>query len=104
MRKQRHRSAAKRISAFVFATWIVQYLYFQNQTFPASSHLQWQFCPVCVRPGQNPQRWFSHILTQMSGNCKTMLFDRKEITVRIKELSFISSQKVVQEKESQRLK
>ena len=31
---------AKLICAFVFATWIVQYLYFLNPKFPASSHLQ----------------------------------------------------------------
>ena len=31
---------AKLISAFVFATWIVQYLYFLNPKFQASSHLQ----------------------------------------------------------------
>ena len=29
----------KLISAFVFATWIVQFLYFPNPKFPASSHL-----------------------------------------------------------------
>ena len=31
---------AKLISAFVFATWIVQYLFFLNTKFQASSHLQ----------------------------------------------------------------
>ena len=31
---------AKLISAFVFATWIVQNLFFLNTKFPASSHLQ----------------------------------------------------------------
>ena len=30
---------AKLISAFVFATWIVQFLYFQNPKCPASNHL-----------------------------------------------------------------
>ena len=52
---------AKLISAFVFATWIVQYLYFLNTKFPASSHLQWLYSLVCVRPGQNPHCWFSHV-------------------------------------------
>ena len=28
--------------------------------FPASSHLQWLYSLVCVRPGQNPNCWFSH--------------------------------------------
>ena len=52
---------AKLISAFVFATWIVQYLYFLNTKFQASSHLQRLHSLVCVRPGQNPHCWFSHV-------------------------------------------
>ena len=32
---------AKLISAFVFASWVVHYLYFLNKKFQASSHLQW---------------------------------------------------------------
>ena len=60
MRKQRLRSAsrlpAKLISAFVFATQIVQSLYFLNPKFQASSHLLWQYSPVCVRPGRKPRR------------------------------------------------
>ena len=53
---------AKLISAFVFATWIVQYLFFLNTKlkFQASSHLQWLYSLVCVRPGQIPNFWFSH--------------------------------------------
>ena len=31
---------AQLISAFVFATWIVQYLFFLNPKFPVSSHIQ----------------------------------------------------------------
>ena len=45
----------KLISAFVFATWIVQYLYFLNPKFQAFGHLQWLFSPVCVRPCQKPR-------------------------------------------------
>ena len=52
-------------SAFVFATWIVQYLYFINLKFQASSHLQQLYSLVCVRPGQNPHCWFSHFAAQM---------------------------------------
>ena len=52
---------AKLISAFVFATWIVQYLYFLNTKFQASSHLQWLHSLVCVRPGQKPHCWLSHV-------------------------------------------
>ena len=43
----------KLISAFVFATWIVQSLYFLNTKFQASSHLQWMHRLACVRPGSN---------------------------------------------------
>ena len=50
----------KLISAFVFATWIVQSLYFLNPKFQASSHPQWLYSFVCVRPGQNPRCWTSH--------------------------------------------
>ena len=44
------------ISAFVFATWIVQFLYFPNPKFQASSHLLWLYSPVCARPGRKPPR------------------------------------------------
>ena len=59
MRKQRRRSAsrllsAKLISAFVFAILIVQFLYYLNPKFPASSHLLWRYSLVCVGPGRKP--------------------------------------------------
>ena len=47
---------AKLISAFVFATQIVQSLYFLNSKFQASSHLQWLYSPVYVGPGRKPRR------------------------------------------------
>ena len=47
---------AKLISVFVFATRIVQSLYFLNPKFRASSHLQWLSSLVCVGPGRNPRR------------------------------------------------
>ena len=47
---------AKLISTFVFATWIVQFLYFLNPKFPVSSHLLWLHSPVCVGPGRKPRR------------------------------------------------
>ena len=49
------------ISFAVTAIWIVQYLYFLNTKFQAPSHLQWLYSLVCVRPGQNPHCWFSHV-------------------------------------------
>ena len=52
---------AKLISAFVSTTWIVQSLYFLNPKCQASSHLLWQYSPVCVRPGRKPEHWFSHV-------------------------------------------
>ena len=47
---------AKMISAFVFATRIVQSLYFLNPKFQASSDLLWLYSPVCVGPGRKPRR------------------------------------------------
>ena len=47
---------AKLISAFVFATRIVQSLYFLNPKFQTSSHLVWLYSPVCVGPGRKPRR------------------------------------------------
>ena len=44
------------ISTFVFATRIVQSLYFLNPKFQASSHLLWLYSPVCVGPGRKPRR------------------------------------------------
>ena len=43
---------AKLISAIVFATRIVQFLYFLNQKFPASSLLLRLYMLVCVGPGR----------------------------------------------------
>ena len=40
---------AKLISVFVFATRIVQSLYFLNPKFQASGHLVWLCSPVCVK-------------------------------------------------------
>ena len=51
---------AQLISAFVFATQILQSLYFLNPKYLASSHLLWLHSPVCVRPGRNPEDRFSH--------------------------------------------
>ena len=50
------RITAKLISIFVFATQIVQPLYFLNTKFQASNHLLWLYSPVCVRPGRKPWR------------------------------------------------
>ena len=47
---------AQLISAFVFATWIVQSLFYLNPKFQACSHLLWLYSLVCVRPGRKPLR------------------------------------------------
>ena len=44
---------AKLISAFDFATRIVQFLYFLNPKFQVSSCLLWLYRPLCVGPGWN---------------------------------------------------
>ena len=51
---------AKLIIAFVFATRIVQLLYFLNPKFRASSQLLCLYSSVFVEPVQKPHRWFSH--------------------------------------------
>ena len=43
---------AQLVSAFVFATWIVQSLYFLNPKFQASSHLLWLYSLVRVGSGR----------------------------------------------------
>ena len=47
---------AKLISAFVFATRIVQSLFYVNPKFQASSHLLWLYSLLCVGPGRTPRR------------------------------------------------
>ena len=47
---------AQLISAFVFATRVVQFLFFLNPKFQACSHLLWLHRLVCVRPGWKPRR------------------------------------------------
>ena len=75
--KQRRRSASrlfavtvKLISAFVFATRIVQSLSYLNTKFQASNHLLWLYKPVCVRPDRNPNCWFSHAQAHFTGVMK----------------------------------
>ena len=47
-------------NAFVFATRMVQFLYFLNTKFPASSYLLCLHRPICVGPVRKPHYWFSH--------------------------------------------
>ena len=62
---------AKLISAFIFATYTVQSLYFLNTKFQASSYLQWLYSPVCVEPGRKPRR---PVFSQQGSYCAAFLF------------------------------
>ena len=77
---------AKLISAFIFATRIVQFLYFLNPKFPVSSHLLCLYSPVCVGPVRKPHCWFSHghgcgtkksLFLNIISPCKKRLFSYK---------------------------
>ena len=50
------RGTAKLISAFVFATRIVQFLFYLNPKFQASCSFLSLYRPVCVGPGRKPRR------------------------------------------------
>ena len=71
MRKQRRRSAsqlpvtAKLISAFVFATRIVQFIFYLNPKFQASTSFLCLYRSVCVGPVRKPHCWFSHEVAQL---------------------------------------
>ena len=56
---------AKLISAFVFATQIVQLPFFLNAKSLASSHLLSLYSSVCVDPVRKPHCWFSHDAVQI---------------------------------------
>ena len=60
----------KLISAFVFVTRIVQFLFFLNPKFPASSHLQLLHRPVFVRPARKHLR----PVFSLRSSCNTYLF------------------------------
>ena len=74
---------AKLISAFVFASRIVQFLFYLNLKFQASSSFLCLCRPVCVRPVRKPHCWFSHeaahllanerkIMSRNVSGCKTL--------------------------------
>ena len=57
---------AKLISAFVFATRIVQFLFYLNPKFQASSSFLCLYRSVCVGPVRKPHCWFSHEAAHIS--------------------------------------
>ena len=60
------RITAKLISPFVFATWIVQFLYFLNPKFPVSSHVLFLYSSVSVGSVWKPHCLFSHDFAHIS--------------------------------------
>ena len=50
----------KLISAFVFASRIVQFPFYLNPKFQASSSFLCLYRTVCVGPAREPHCWFSH--------------------------------------------
>ena len=68
-----NKDADQLISAFVFATQIVQFLFYLNQKFQASSSFLCLYRPVCVGPVRKPHCWFSyeaaHILRSIRHGC-----------------------------------
>ena len=61
----------------VFATRIVQSLYFLNTKFQASSHLVWSYSLVCVGPGRKPEDRFCH---NKAHTCITSVVSKSEIS------------------------
>ena len=57
---------AKLISAFVFATRMVQFLFYLNPKFEASSSLLCFYWPVCVGSVRKPHCWFSNEAAQIN--------------------------------------
>ena len=51
-----------------FATRIVQFLFYLNPKFQASSSFLCLYRPVCVGPVRKPHCWFSHEAVQMVVN------------------------------------
>ena len=56
---------AKLISVFVFATQIVQFLFYLNPKSQDSISFLCLYRPVCVGPVRKPHCWFSHETAQM---------------------------------------
>ena len=65
---------AKLIISFVFATRLVQFLYFLNPKFPASSHLLCLYSFICVGSVQKPHCLFSHEAAQIIRQLQPNLF------------------------------
>ena len=47
---------------------------FEDTKFQASSHLLWLHRPDCVRPGRNPNDWFSRNTAQLVDTSPALFF------------------------------
>ena len=65
---------AKLISAFVFATRIVQFLFYLNPKFQDSNYFLCLYRPVCVRPVRKPHCWFSHGPAHIAAHMRSYTF------------------------------
>ena len=74
---------AQLISAFVFATRVVQFLYFLNPKFQASSYILWLYSLVCVGPGRTPEDRFSHNEAQILMYLSTRKPTHKWLSVKL---------------------
>ena len=70
---------AKLISAFVFATRIAQFLYFLDPKFPASSPHLCPYSSVCIGLDVPQKCWFSHAAAQMPINTHVVFQRNKNI-------------------------
>ena len=70
----RSNCTAKLISAFVFATRIVQFLFYLNPRFQASSSFLCLCRSVCVTPVRKPHCWFSHEAAHISSWVMALLW------------------------------
>ena len=76
---------AKLISAFVFATRIVQFLFFLNPKFPVSSHHLCLYSSVCVGHGRKPRRpVFSHRGSNEAVQAQKYLFVTRKTQICMK--------------------
>ena len=95
---------AKLISLFVFATWIVQSLFFLNPEVQYSSLLLCLYRPVCVRPVRKLQCWFSQDTAQLfNGRFQSSLCQNKfqflvfylNLKKTISENNFVKQHKII---------
>ena len=59
------KKGADQLCTFVFATQIVQFLFFSNPKFQVSSHLLWLYRTVVSDLVGNPKDRFSHVAAQI---------------------------------------